>query len=144
SVIAVGEHPSLFAGPAGSGKTTAASLLWRLIRKPDVSTFHACRQISKRFGSPISWRPLVNPHHTTPTLSLIGGGGHPRPGEITRAHGGVLLLDEYLEFDIHIQEALREPLDSGRITISRNSEVAIFPCEFLLLATTNLCKCGHY
>lgn len=144
AVVAAGEHATLFAGPPGSGKTTAAENISNLIKEPELPLFQISRQISKRFGIPISWRPHVAPHHTMPALSLVGGGGRPNPGEITRAHGGVLLLDEYLEFDSQIQEALREPMDSGQITISRGSAASVFPCQFLLLATTNLCKCGQY
>jgi len=142
-IIAVGEHPTLFAGPPGTGKTTLAMLSSLLLKNPDTKSFKVSQQISRRFGLPLTWRPIVSPHHTSTALSMIGGGNIPRPGEITRAHGGVLIMDEFLEFAPEVKEALREPLETGQITISRAGYVQTYLAKFLLLATTNLCPCGH-
>lgn len=142
-IIAVGEHPSILAGPPGSGKTTIAMIASLLLKDPLPHELKSYQKVSRYFGIPIDWRPVVAPHHTSTALAMIGGGAIPRPGEITRAHGGTLIMDEFLEFDSHVQEALREPMESGKITISRAGNVSIFPAKFLLLATTNLCPCGH-
>lgn len=142
-IIAAGEHPVMFAGPPGSGKTTIAMVASTLLKDPLPQELKSYQKISRYFGIPIEWRPVVSPHHTSTALAMIGGGPTPRPGEITRAHGGTLIMDEFLEFDSHVQEALREPMESGKITISRTGNVSIFPAQFLLLATTNLCPCGH-
>ncbi len=142
-LIAVGEHPVLFAGPPGTGKSTLAYLISTLIRDPELGELKKSQQVWRHFGIDLNWRPIVMPHHSATALAMIGGGVSPQPGEITRAHGGVLLLDELLEFDSRVQEALREPLETGKITISRTGSVMIFPARFLFLATTNLCICGH-
>ena len=91
-----------------------------------------------------SWRPFVAPHHSIPVMSMLGGGSPPIPGEISRAHGGVLVLDELLEFHSYVRESLREPIESKSITISRRGVSCQFPANFLLMATTNLCPCGDY
>jgi magnesium chelatase family protein len=144
AIVALGEHSAFFAGPAGTGKTTVAHTIWSLLEAPSPQEILVMKQIARRFGQTLSWRPFVNPHHTMPPLSLIGGGNSPRPGEITRAHGGVLLFDELLEFHPKVLEGLREPIEAGSISISRGSEVEIYPSRFLFLATTNLCRCGEY
>lgn len=144
SIIAVGEHPTLLAGPSGSGKTTAAEILYPLLRNPSPQRFRQVQQIARIMGRSVYWRPLVNPHHTIPTLSMVGGGVPAFPGEITRAHGGMLLLDEFLEFKSQVKEALREPIEKGEVTISRQGVTQKFPSDFLLIATTNLCPCGDF
>ncbi len=142
SVISVGEHSTLFAGRAGTGKTTAAHLIHAFIDEPnrqgiqEYSRYHS--------HNPISWRPFRSPHHTTSALAMIGGGGNVQPGELTRAHGGILLMDEFLEFESSVQEALREPMERGVIELIRCTKAKTLPAEFLLLATANLCKCGEY
>jgi magnesium chelatase family protein len=142
-IIAAGEHPAMLAGPPGSGKTTMAMIASTLLKDPLPQELKSYQKVSRYFGIPIDWRPVVSPHHTSTALAMIGGGPTPRPGEITRAHGGTLIMDEFLEFDSHVQEALREPMESGKITISRTGNVSIFPAQFLLMATTNLCPCGY-
>jgi len=89
-------------------------------------------------------RPFRNPHHTASGVALVGGGSHPRPGEISLAHNGVLFLDELPEFDRRVLEVLREPLESGRIIISRAAHQAEFPAQFQLVAAMNPCPCGNY
>jgi magnesium chelatase family protein len=93
----------------------------------------------ERFGR----HPYRAPHHTASAAALVGGGGVPRPGEISLAHQGVLFLDELPEFDRRVLEALREPLESGRIHISRAARQAEFPAQFQLVAAMNPCPCGH-
>jgi magnesium chelatase family protein len=88
-------------------------------------------------------RPYRSPHHTTSGVALVGGGSPPRPGEVSLAHGGVLFLDELPEFDRRVLEVLREPMESGRITISRAARQAEFPARFQLIAAMNPCPCGY-
>ncbi|MBE8162581.1 MAG: ATP-binding protein [Bdellovibrionaceae bacterium] len=142
SVAGVGGHSLFLAGPAGSGKSTFCKALHQLQIDPCAEEVQEIKKISQYFGKPCDWRPLVSPHHSTPALSIIGCGYPPQPGEITRANGGTLVLDEFLEFASQAQEALREPLESGEIFVSRRGKSCKFPAKFQLVATSNLCKCG--
>jgi magnesium chelatase family protein len=144
AVAAVGEHSCLLAGPAGSGKTTLAKALHLLLRKPEDHGWSEIVETQKKFGLEIDYPPLVKPHHTTPLISMVGGGAIPMAGEISRAHGGLLLLDEFLEFKPQIQEALREPLEEGVIRVARAGKYQIFPARSLCVATSNLCPCGDF
>lgn len=128
SVLAIGRLSSLFVGPSGSGKTTLADSLYYLQSDLDVP----------RDG----WRPMIRPHHSLPVRSFIGGGYPIVEGELPRAHEGLLLLDEYLEFHPHIQESLRQPLEQGYIEVARRGQKEVFPCQFQFVATSNLCACG--
>ena len=139
-LCAVGEHNALFCGEAGSGKTTLVENLYHLLAPPKQKFWQELRQIDR----PTKWRPLIAPHHTTTPLSMIGGGVPLFPGEISKAHGGQLVMDEYLEFHPKVQEALREPLEKGRIRLVRRGLSLEFPARFLLTATTNLCPCGDF
>ena len=141
-LAALGEHSLLLCGEAGSGKTTLVENLYYLLKAPEKSLWEESRLFWKEEG--LSWRPCVNPHHTTTPQSMIGGGSALFPGEISKAHGGQLIMDEYLEFHPKVQEALREPLEKGQIRLIRNGKSAMFPARFLLTATTNLCPCGDY
>ena len=143
-VISAGEHSILLGGSAGSGKTTLAEHIPYLLGSPNEEDFKTSIRISQYFGRPLNWRPFIAPHHSTPPLSMIGGGSPLFMGEISKAHSGVLFLDEYLEFQYKVQEALREPIEKGEICISRRGNGTFFPARFMLVAATNLCPCGSY
>lgn len=143
-IVATGEHAALFAGPPGSGKSTLAEAIPAFLAEPDPVEFRIAKRLARAVGRGLSWRPVCQPHHSVTPLAMIGGGSSLWPGEISRAHGGVLILDELLEFHSEIQEALREPVESGSISIARAGAVRTFPARLLLLATTNLCPCGRY
>lgn len=144
AVLATGEHHAMLAGPAGSGKSTMAEALYLLLKSPNENQFRFSQQIHRIMGQTLHWRPYVCPHHTTTPIAMIGGGAPIFPGEITRAHGGLLVMDEFLEFHPKVQEALREPIEKGEIHISRRGYRQTLPAGFLLVATTNLCPCGDY
>ena len=147
-VAASGQHSLLFYGPPGTGKSMLAQRLPGLL--PPLSDTEALETaaIHSVEGSfrPERWRqrPIRAPHHSASTAALVGGGSTPRPGEISLAHNGVLFLDELPEFDRRVLEALREPLESGHITISRAARRAEFPARFQLVAAMNPCPCGFH
>lgn len=147
-LAAAGAHNLLFSGPPGTGKTLLASRLPGILPPLDEDEaleLAAVRSIAGQDADPASWtvRAFRNPHHTASAVALVGGGPVPRPGEISLAHHGVLFLDELPEFDRHVLEVLREPIESGRITISRASRQAEFPARFQLVAAMNPCPCGY-
>lgn len=139
-VVALGEHPILIGGPQGSGKTTWVEALLPLLAEP--KDWPTLWRFQKSLGEEISWRPYLAPHHSSSSLAILGGGQPPSAGEVTKAHGGVLFLDEYLEFPPKVQEALREPMEKGFIRVARGPAAKVFPSRFLLVAATNLCHCG--
>lgn len=148
-VAAAGGHNILFVGPPGTGKSMLAQRLPRLL--PPMGTDEAIETaaINSVLGRSIeldTWcdRPFRAPHHTASAVALVGGGSDPRPGEVSRAHNGVLFLDELAEFSRHVLEVLREPLESGQITISRAYGQADFPARFQLVAAMNPCPCGYH
>lgn len=141
-IVATGEHNLLLCGEAGSGKTTLAENLYYLLDSPNKKLWEQNRQLFQ--GEKLAWRPYINPHHTTTPLAMIGGGVPVFPGEISKAHGGLLVLDEYLEFHPKVQEALREPVEKKQIRLVRRGQSLVLPSHFLLVATSNLCPCGDY
>ncbi len=134
-ILALGKHHALLAGPAGSGKSTLAKALVSFLEDPNKEEL--CRR-------KINWSPLINPHHSISALSLVGGGVPPKPGEISKADGGLLVMDELLEFSPACQEALREPLEEGLVRVARGFKSETFAAKFQLVATTNLCPCGQW
>lgn len=147
-VAAAGSHSLLLSGPPGTGKTMLASRLPSIL--PEMTEVEAIesatvQSISAQGFDARDWRqrPFRTPHHTASAVALVGGGGQPRPGEISLAHHGVLFLDELPEFDRRVLEVLREPIESGRITISRAALQAEFPARFQLIAAMNPCPCGY-
>ncbi|MGH8190709.1 MAG: YifB family Mg chelatase-like AAA ATPase [Rhodanobacteraceae bacterium] len=147
-IAAAGGHHLLMAGPPGTGKSMLAARLPSIL--PPMSEAEAIEACAVRSvaGVPFDvngWRqrPYRAPHHTASGVALVGGGSHPRPGEISLAHNGVLFLDELPEFDRRVLEVLREPLESGRIVISRAAHQAEFPARFQLVAAMNPCPCGY-
>lgn len=142
-IVSLGRHSMLIMGPRGLGKSTLAESLNFLAEPPDEDTFlHQLKYFFVEEGW--YWRPFVNPHHSISHLALVGGGSQCLPGEITRAHGGILLLDEFLEFDPKCQEALREPMQTKSIHLARGQKYQRYECDFQLIATTNLCICGQW
>ena len=146
-IAAAGRHSILMVGPPGTGKSMLAARLAGLMPPmTDAEAIEAAAVQSvggnfrpENFGI----RPVRSPHHTASAIALVGGGGTPRPGEISLAHHGILFLDELPEFDRRVLEVLREPLESGRITISRAARQADYPARFQLVAAMNPCPCGY-
>ena len=148
-IAAAGGHSLLLIGPPGTGKSMLASRLPGIL--PSMTEDEALEAAAVRSVTgigdldPAHWRerPFRSPHHTASGVALVGGGGNPRPGEISLAHHGVLFLDELPEFDRRVLEVLREPLESGQIHISRAARQAEFPARFQLIAAMNPCPCGY-
>lgn len=146
-IAAAGGHSLLLVGPPGSGKSMLAQRFAGLL--PDMSHAEALQSaaiqsLSGRFRME-NWgcRPTSAPHHSASAVALVGGGSPPRPGEISLAHHGVLFLDEFPEFSRAALEALREPLETGTITIARAARRSEFPARFQLVAAMNPCPCGY-
>lgn len=147
-IAASGAHNLLFSGPPGTGKTLLAMRLPGILpamSEAEAIEVAAIASVSSQGFSALDWgrRPFRSPHHTASGVALVGGGGNPRPGEISLAHCGVLFLDELPEFNPRVLEVLREPLESGHITISRAAQQADFPARFQLIAAMNPCPCGY-
>lgn len=147
-IAAAGGHNLIMVGPPGTGKSMLASRLPSIL--PPLNDEQALesasvQSISHQGFNVRNWkqRPFRNPHHTASGIALVGGGSNPSPGEISLAHNGVLFLDELTEFDRHVLDVLREPLETGSIVISRAARQAEFPARFQLIAAMNPCPQGY-
>jgi magnesium chelatase family protein len=145
-IAAAGAHSLLLIGPPGGGKTLALQRLPSLLPplgRDEVMEVTRIAGVCGENGGPRLRRPFRAPHHTVSGRALVGGGAPPRPGEVTRAHRGVLFLDELGEFRRDALEALRVPLEEGTVTVTRTSGTISLPCRFMLVAASNPCPCGN-
>lgn len=145
-IAAAGRHNIILSGPPGTGKTLLARAMCSIL--PELSSDEALEvtaihSVTNNGSMLVKTPPFRSPHHTSSYVSLVGGGSHVRPGEITMAHHGVLFLDEFPEFDRAVIETLRQPIEEHVVHISRARGRAIFPAHFILVAAMNPCPCGY-
>jgi len=149
-IAAAGAHNLLMIGPPGTGKSLLAKALISILpplsfeESLEVTKIYSLAGLLPQENPIIKQRPFRSPHHTCSEVALIGGGNPPKPGEISLAHRGILFLDEFPEFHRDVLESLRQPIEEGRITISRSRYSITLPASFTLIAASNPCPCGNY
>jgi magnesium chelatase family protein len=147
-IAAAGGHNALLIGPPGAGKTMMARRVATILppltfdEALEATSIHSVAGLLGAGTRLLSERPFRAPHHTVSDVALVGGGSHPRPGEISLAHHGVLFLDEMPEFSRHVLEVLRQPLEEGCVRIARAARTVVFPARFMLIGAMNPCPCG--
>lgn len=149
-IAAAGSHHLLMTGPPGTGKTLLAKSIPSILpplsfeESLEVTKIYSVSGLLSKENPLMNSRPFRSPHHASSEASLIGGGNPPRPGEIALSHRGVLFLDELPEFHRDVLESLRQPIEEGKITVSRARHSITFPASFTLVGASNPCPCGHY
>lgn len=150
TIAAAGGHNVMMIGPPGTGKTMLSQRMATIL--PDLTLaeslettrIYSAVGLLEKNKALIATRPVRTPHHTASGPSLVGGGTHPRPGELSLAHHGILFLDEFAEFPRNVLEMIRQPLEDGSVTISRAKGTLRFPARFILIAAMNPCPCGYF
>ena len=147
-IAAAGMHNVMLSGAPGAGKSMLAKALAGILPAMDrdeiLEVTHLHSLASRQYDRIMTERPFRSPHHSSSGISIIGGGATPRPGEISLSHNGVLLFDEFPEFNRSTIEALRQPLEDRVITVARAKDTITFPANFILIATSNPCPCGYF
>lgn len=148
SIAAAGGHNLLMSGPPGAGKSILAQAITSILPPPtteeaiEITKIYSAAGLNR--GELITTRPFRSPHQTTSSVAIVGGGQNPKPGEISLAHRGVLFLDELPEFRRDLLEALRQPIETGTVNVSRAKKTLAFPAKFMLVAAMNPCPCGYF